>query len=96
VNATGLARSSRPFSLAWLAIMLGPLGLTFAGTNRRTRLLLLALVLLIVAMVACGGSGMNSSSSSTSSVNPATTVAVTVTGTSGAVQHSSSFTVFVQ
>jgi uncharacterized repeat protein (TIGR01451 family) len=96
VNATGLARSSRPFSLGWLAIMVGPFGFAFAGSNRRTRILLGIVLLLLVGMMACGGGGTSSNSTTTQPTKSATVVVVTVTGTSGAVQHSSSFNVSVQ
>jgi hypothetical protein len=98
VNATALTRSTRPLSLGWLALMLGPLGITLGGSSRRMKVLLLVVVLLVIAMMACGGGGMNSTStsSSSSSSHPATTVIVTVTGTSGAVAHNSTFMVSVQ
>jgi len=95
--SAGLRNSHAPIFAFWLG-GLPVLGLILAGNrNRRkgsTLVLLLIALVLIVGMVACGGGG--GGSSLTPPPPSSTTTTVTVTGTAGALQHSSAATVVIQ
>jgi hypothetical protein len=84
-----------PFlGLAWVGIGLS----TERGRNRKL-LGLLTFCLLLTALIfqaACGGGSRSSSQVSGSPGTPAGTYTITITGASGALQHSTQVTVAIQ
>ena len=108
ITTTGTSAEARPLRLSrnqplyavWLQFQgLGLFGLMLAGSKRRTKKLpvLIALVLLVGAMLfmsACaGGTGI---APRTQPGTPPGTYTITVSGTSGALQHSLPLTLIVQ
>jgi hypothetical protein len=94
-TSAALHSSRSPLFALWLP--LAGISLCGAGFGRKRRWALLAvsLLLALAVMVACGGGGSSSSSTTTppppttqGSTTPSGTYALTVTATSGSIQHS--------
>jgi hypothetical protein len=83
-TALGSLRRANPFLALWLGL---PFGLVLMKGKRRRLVLLLTALGLVAAMFACGGGGGGSGFTSQPSGSTGS-AAVTVTGTSGALSHS--------
>ena len=97
--SAGLRVAPKPF----LALCLGSVpffGLFFIGGNRKKKwqvLVILGLALLFISStMACGGGGGGGTSHAGNTVPTGNTSTITVTGTSGSLQHSSTVTLVLQ
>jgi len=95
-TSANMQNSTGPTFALWLG-GLPVFGMLLTGKfkrGRRSLLILLAILLLILGMVACGGAGSNSVTQPPPTSN--TSATITLTGTSGDLQHSSTATVTLQ
>jgi hypothetical protein len=94
LTSSGLAqgrRAPRPLWAMWTGLF-GVLGIVVVGARRGRGwgLLLIVLVLTAIFYTGCGGGGI---SAPQNNVTPSTTVTITITGSSGGLQHSATATV---
>jgi hypothetical protein len=90
--ASSRSQFSRSLYALWLPLMVGIAVVGGTQKQRRQIGLFCGLLLLLILQMACGGN----SSSNTHTTPPPTDYTVTVTGASGAIQHSTQITVTVQ
>ncbi len=100
--ASTVARTPRRSMPAYFALWLGTLpvfGVVLLAASRRKKrqmlLLLMLLLVLVASHIGCGGGGTTQTQSSSSSTPGSKAVTITVTGTSGTLQHSSAVTVTI-
>jgi hypothetical protein len=96
LTSSGLAqgrRAPRPLWAMWTGLF-GVLGIVVVGARRGRgwTLLLMVLVLTAIFYTGCGGGGITSAPNNTT---PSTTVTITITGSSGGLQHTANANITV-